>query len=243
LLESALFGHVKGAYTGADQDRKGCFELAHGGTLFLDEVAELSPEAQATLLRVVEDGVVRRVVGDEEIAVDVRLLVATHRDLALAVQEERFRQDLYYRLNVAQLTLPPLREHPSDIPLLAEHFLKESLTSAKRVIKGFSDEATELMRSYPWPGNVRELRNAVERAVLFGKGDMIEASDFEFGADKPDGNAGPEQLPSLEEVELEHIKRVLRAVGWKRGEAARILGVDRKTLFTKCKEHGLTPGE
>lgn len=243
LLESTLLGHVKGAFTGADEDRVGCFEEADQGTLFLDEVAELTLEAQAKLLRVIEDGVVRKVGGQDDITMDVRLLLATHRDLEHEVREGRFREDLYYRVNVVTLTFPPLRERKSDIPLLAEFFLEQDLTKAQRVIRGFSDEAMQFLRDYFWPGNVRELRNAVARAVILGQGEFLEPDEFGLSIQDPRSSASRDTLESLKEVEREHILRVLNAVGWKKIDAAPILGINRKTLTAKCKEYGLEQGD
>ncbi len=240
LLESTLFGHAKGAFTGAEKDYRGCFEQAGGGTLFLDEVAELSLEAQAKLLRVAEDGIVMRLGSEEGLPVDVRLVLASHRDLAAEVKAGRFREDLFYRFSVVTITLPPLRERVSDIPLLAGHFLDASRTKTQRQITGFSEEALALLKAYPWPGNVRELRNAVERAVLLGRGETILPADLGLSASNA---TDPDSLPSLKEVEKDHVARVLESVAWKRGDAARVLGIDRKTLLAKCKAYGLTPGD
>jgi DNA-binding NtrC family response regulator len=242
LLDSSLFGFVKGAFTGADKDTKGCFEKAHEGTLFLDEVAELTINAQAKLLRVLEDGVVQRIGDDSHILVDVRLIFATHRDLEEEVREKRFREDLFYRLNVIKLHLPPLRERTSDIPLLAEHFFRQSLMKSERVIEGFSDEALEFLQDYPWPGNVRELHNAILRAVILGRGNLLEPSDFGLSENQPISSPPWPVESTMKEIERDHIRQVLVSVGWKKIDAARILQIDRKTLASKCKEYGLDKG-
>lgn len=237
LAESELFGHEKGAFTGAVARRKGRFEVAAGGTVFLDEVAELSPEAQAKLLRVLEQRTIRRVGGTEDVAVDVRILAATHRDLSERVVQGSFREDLFYRLNVLEIVIPPLRDRREDLVPLAEHFLRLFARRMGKRIQGFSPEALGLIRRHSWPGNVRELRNAVERAVLLASGEILSAADFPGLA----GPVGPSSGPpaTLEQMEREHILRVLASTGGNKSEAARILGVTRSTLYEKMQRYGM----
>jgi DNA-binding NtrC family response regulator len=178
LLESELFGHEKGAFTGATEKKIGRFELAHGGTLFFDEVAELTPRCQTKLLRVLEERTFERVGGTKSITVDVRVIAATNRDLSAMVARGEFREDLYYRLSVIQHVVPPLRARRDDIPLLAEHFLARVRFQTGRRVSGFSAEATRALLAHPWPGNCRELKNAVERAVVLGEGDLVRLADL-----------------------------------------------------------------
>ncbi len=232
LIESELFGHLKGAFSGAASSREGLFFYAQGGTLFLDEVGELPPALQTKLLRVIEDKKIRPVGAEREIPVDVRILAATNRDLAQEVATGRFRQDLYYRLNVMNLHIPPLRERREDIAPLAAHFLR--LVAAQLAVPSseIAPEQIERMRHYDWPGNARELRNVIERFLILG--------NFPAGCMEGDAADGPaeEDLP-LEEIEKRHILRVLDAAGHNKAEAARRLGVSRKTLDRKCAEWGV----
>lgn len=247
LLESELFGHERGAFTGADREKAGLFEAAHGGVLFLDEVGEMPRPLQPKLLRALEEGEVRRVGSSKPRSVDVRIVAATNRDLEEAVASGDFREDLYWRLDVVSLAVPPLRDRPADIPLLAEHFLEQARRRggeglAERIAPG----AMALMTAYPWPGNVRELRNAVESAATLCDGPAVEASDLPArvrDAATATGlvqGAASEGLP-LREVERRYIMEVLHRTGGNRSRAAEILGLDRKTLYRKLQEYGSDP--
>ncbi|MCX8126817.1 MAG: sigma-54 dependent transcriptional regulator, partial [Dehalococcoidia bacterium] len=238
LLESELFGHERGAFTGATTQKKGKFEFAHGGTLFLDEIGDISPNVQVHLLRVIEEKEFSRVGGNEPIRVDVRLISATNKDLKKAMEEGKFREDLYYRLNVVGIHLPALRERKEDIPLLAEHFLRKFAMENHKDIKDFSPEAREILLKYEWPGNVRELENAVERAVILARGEYITPEELPGIGTTPvvASLAGK----SLREVERECIISTLRQTGGNVSEAARILGITRMTLYNKLREYGLS---
>ena len=237
LLESELFGHEKGAFTGAHAQRKGKFEVAHRGTLFLDEIGEMSANIQVHLLRVLEEKEFTRVGGNEPIKVDVRVVSATNKDMKEAVANGQFREDLYYRLNVVTIELPPLRERREDIPLLAEHFLKKFALENQKRVTGFSPEATEFILRYDWPGNVRELENAIERAVILAKGSLIGIADLPHQSLSLAYSALPGK--SLKEMEKNHIWGVLSEMRGNYTEAARILGITRMTLYNKVKEYGL----
>jgi DNA-binding NtrC family response regulator len=238
LLESELFGHEKGAFTGATGVKQGLFEVAEGGTLLLDEVGEMSPAMQAKLLQVLDTRELRRVGGTRMHRVDVRIVAATNQDLAHAVSAGRFREDLYYRLNVISLTLPALRERREDIPLLIDHFLQR-FGGAGSPAKSFSRQARELLVAYPWPGNVRELANAIERLVILAPGPAITPEDLPPNIRAPIGPPqGPPSGPaSLAEMEHRHIARVLSETGGKKMRAARLLGIDIKTLNQKIKRY------
>ena len=241
LIESELFGHEKGAFTGAVTSRPGCFELAHRGTLLLDEIAEMPVALQPKLLRVLEDGRVRRVGGRQEFAFDVRVIAATNRDPREAVQKGLLREDLYYRLNVFTVTLPPLRDRKEDIPLLVQHFLGEFNSKHKAAVVALRPEAFDLLRQCSWPGNVRELRNVMERAVILAKGEWIEISHLPPYLRHPE----PESkivLPTgttAAETEKELILRTLEQTGQNKAEAARRLGLDVKTIRNKLKSYGM----
>ncbi|RJP19708.1 MAG: sigma-54-dependent Fis family transcriptional regulator [Candidatus Abyssobacteria bacterium SURF_5] len=236
ILESELFGHEKGAFTGAQYKRKGKFELADGGTLFLDEIGDISQKMQMDLLRVLDEKKIRRIGGEKEIAVDFRLIAATNKDLEAAVEAGVFRSDLYYRLNVFSVTIPPLRQRPSDIPLLAEHFLKKYAQTTNKHIEKIADEALEKLTGYTWPGNVRELENAIERAVVVCKSDCIKEEHFPFSASRP--NHTPIGR-SLEDMEQEHIFNTLTETQWNITQTARLLNIDRVTLYRKIKKYKL----
>jgi DNA-binding NtrC family response regulator len=242
LLESELFGHEKGAFTGAVAQKHGLFEVADGGTLFLDEVGEMSTAMQAKLLRVLEEGQIRRVGGTRVLKVNVRVLAATNKVLAQEVEAGRFRKDLFYRLNVLSLTLPPLCERSEDIPLLIAHFMGRQV--GRRRPKRLSEEALALLTRYPWPGNVRELENLVERLMVFSEGEVIEAADLppavRTPAPRPAAAAPNGDAPaSLKDVERVHIAMVLAHTGGNKSRAARVLGIDVKTLASKIKTYGL----
>jgi len=237
LLESELFGHEKGAFTGAYAQKKGKFEAANRGTLFLDEIGEMSANIQVHLLRVLEEKEFTRVGGNELIKVDVRVISATNKDLKKAVANGEFREDLYYRLNVVTIELPPLRERKEDIPLLAQHFLKKFAVENQKEVTDFSPQATDFLLKYDWPGNVRELENAIERAVILAKDSYIDIADL------PQENRllvhSAPRGESLREVEKNHILNILNETGGNYSEAARILGISRVTLYNRLRAYGL----
>jgi two-component system response regulator HydG len=238
LLESELFGHEKGAFTGAIDKKKGRFERADGGTFFLDEIGEMSSPTQTKILRVLQEREFEAVGGTKTIKVDVRIIAATNKDLAEEVKKGSFREDLYYRLNVVPITIPPLRERTEDIPLLAEHFLRIYSEKNKRVIKGFEAEVMDAFIGYSWPGNVRELENIVERTVIMSRGDTITIGDLPFGIADPQEEGDQTPPPtSLRDVERETILKTLHQTGGNRTHAAQILGITRKTLQNKIKEY------
>ena len=240
LLESELFGHEKGSFTGADRKKEGKFRQADGGTLFLDEVSEMSLAMQVKLLRVVQEREVTRVGGDEVLAVDVRVITATNKNLEKEAEDGRFRQDLYYRINVVSIEVPPLVERKEDIPLLAQHFLSVFSEKNQKKIKGFSPQAMNLMLKYDWPGNIRELMNVVERAVVLSRGEFLDDGDLsihERAGNLPVTDAG--ESVSLEEVEKNTIMKTLDRAGGNKSEAARLLGITRKTLRDKLKKYGI----
>jgi DNA-binding NtrC family response regulator len=243
LVESELFGHERGAFTGAVNMRRGCFELAHEGTLFLDEIAEMPLHLQPKLLRVLEDGRVRRLGGSQEMRFDVRLVAATNRDPREAIRDGCLREDLYYRLNVFHVHLPALRERPEDLPLLTQHFLAKCNEKHGMEVEGFREEVLDNLRDYHWPGNVRELRNLVERAVVLAKTGWVELSHLPPYLREP-GRA-PRTLElevgtPLEEAEKEMILKTLEQTGQNKAETARRLGVDVKTIRNKLKAYGLS---
>lgn len=235
LTESEFFGHEKGAFTGALYRRKGKFEMANGGTIFLDEVGNIDAKAQTDLLRVIESKQFTRVGGDDNIKVDFRLICATNRDLELAVKERTFREDLYYRLNVFSISIPPLRERRSDIPPLCNYYLKKLANSMNKPLTGFSPEAIESLKQYDWPGNVRELRNAIERSVVVAKGSTITVEDLPI----PSTSRGAAKDHSLEALEKAHIENILEQMEWNITRSAEVLGIDRATLYHKIKKYGL----
>jgi two-component system response regulator AtoC len=247
LLESELFGHAKGAFTGAIAHKRGLFEEAHGGSLFLDEIGELSPELQVKLLRVLQEHEIRHVGETRTIGIDVRLIAATNRDLVQAVKEGLFREDLYYRLNVIPITLPDLKDRADDIPLLVTHFLMKYAKEADPPIEGITKDAMRLLLEYDWPGNVRELENVIERAVILGQGPQILPEDLPAHLRTHQTPmlsqlpaASPHQ-PTLEELEREYIARILRETHWHQIQAAHILGIDRRTLYRKIRTYGFKP--
>ncbi len=236
LLESELFGHEKGAFTGALYQRKGKLEMANKGTLFLDEVGNISLKMQMDLLRVLETKKFTRLGGEKVIEVDFRVISATNRDLEQAVKEGSFREDLYYRLNVFTIFLPPLRERRSDIPLLTHYFIKKFSLSMNKDVREISKEALNLLMDYDWPGNVRELRNVIERAMVNVKGTKIEVDDLYFSISSPYPKPEGE---TLEDVEKAHIKKILNKTGWNITKAAEILNIDRVTLYNKIEKYKL----
>jgi DNA-binding NtrC family response regulator len=241
LLESELFGHVKGSFTGAIQAKYGSFELANGGTFFFDEIGNLSLDIQAKLLRVIQEKEIKPVGGEKTVKVDVRIIAATNQDLKQAIARKSFREDLYYRLNVVPIQIPPLRERKEDIPPLANHFLQKYNKKRKIPVTNVEPEAMNLLTSYDWPGNVRELENAIERALILEDGDTLLPRCFPWIGGQKQGKALLTSSTdySLEEMEKEHIRRVLDKTNGHRGQAATLLGIDRKTLYTKVRKYQL----
>jgi Nif-specific regulatory protein len=241
LLESELFGHEKGAFTGATERKIGKFEAAHKGTLMLDEIGEMSPAIQAKFLRVLEGHPFERVGGSGRVQVDVRVVAATNRDLERAVAAGDFRRDLYFRLKVVEIIVPPLRRRPEDIEPLAAHFLNRFATETGRKLRGFTPEAVEAMQAYHWPGNIRELRNVIERAVVLSQGESIDVHELSLShlaaPGETDANAalrsGPFVPMTIEEMERRHVLATLEAVGGNKTKAAAILGIERSTLDRK----------
>ena len=245
LLESELFGHEKGAFTGADRRKEGKFRQAEGGTIFLDEVSEMSPAMQVKLLRVLQEREITRVGGDEAVKVDVRVIAATNKDLIREMEAGRFREDLYYRLNVVTINVPPLRERKEDIPLIAQHFLTLFAEKNHKNIKGFTPQAMDRLLKYTWPGNVRELMNAVERGVVLSRSDYLDEEELSLvlRSHMPTEEAAllkieAEDMP-LEAVEKEAIVKTLETAGGNKSEAARRLGITRRTLHIKLKKYGM----
>lgn len=239
LLESELFGHVRGAFTGANRDKAGRFELAHGGTIFLDEIGDISPAMQQHLLRVLQEREIERVGSTRTIKVDVRVIAATNQSLETLVQAGRFREDLYYRLNVVRMRVPPLRERQEDIPLLLTHFLRRIKKRTGREVKGILPESMEILVNYHWPGNVRQLENALERAAVLSRDGFIHPDHL-----PPEIRTGPsvpvtDQTPLDDSAEKEKVYRVLEQAGWNRMEAAKRLGVSRSTLWRMMKKHNI----
>jgi transcriptional regulator with GAF, ATPase, and Fis domain len=241
LLESELFGHVKGAFTGALADRRGLFAAAHGGTCFLDEIGEISPCVQAKLLRVLQEHEVRPVGGTESSKVDVRVIAATNKDLGALVAAGKFREDVFYRLSVVTIVLPPLRERRQDIPLLATHFLQAYVAANDKAVSGISPEAMATLTAYDWPGNVRELEHAIEHAVALTSNAVLQPDDL---PPKLAEVARPVMVPaaaplSLREAVVGHVRRVLREARWNKKLAAQLLGIHRRTLYRLTKRYGI----
>jgi two-component system response regulator HydG len=241
VLESELFGHEKGAFTGAATRRKGRFEQADGGTLFLDEVSEIPPSVQVKLLRFLQERQFERVGGNETLQVDTRIVAATNKNLQKLVEDGRFREDLYYRLNVVRLDVPPLRSRPGDVPLLADHFLRRFAAENDKPIERFTERAMSALLAYPWPGNVRELQNAVEQAVVLCKGEQIELEDLPLSHTPNEADQIRLMIPgvTMEELERFAILRTLDAVGGSPTKAAAILGISRRTIQYRLQEWGL----
>ena len=249
LLESELFGYEKGAFTDAKNTKKGLFELADGGTVFLDEIGDMKPFLQSKILRVLENQTFMRVGGEREIKVDIRIIAATNRDLETLVKEGSFRKDLYYRLKVMVIEMPPLRERVEDILLLSNLFIEENNREHNKNLRGFSEDARKLMAQYHWPGNVRELRNVIERAMILTDQEFITPKHLPFelreigGFDRVDTT--PELLEITDEMSLDHLEkvhlsRVLRRLEWNKSKASKVLGISRATLRAKIKRYNLT---
>ncbi len=253
LLESELFGHERGSFTGAVKRKLGRFELADGGTLFLDEIGEISPTLQTKLLRVLQEKEIQRVGGEETVKVDVRVISATNRELKTEVEQGRFREDLYYRLHIVPLRLPPLRERPEDIPLLARHFIAKSAGRMNPRVQGISEEALHTLAAYPWPGNVRELENAIEQSMVFADQPQLQVSDLPsfLQPTAPRGAPAGPALPALQgdrplPVVLEDLERQLIAQAYQRAhqvktETARLLGIKTSALYYKLEKYGFLP--
>jgi len=239
LFESELFGHVRGSFTGATETTYGKFELANGGTIFLDEIANVGTNVQAKLLRVIQEREIAKVGSSRKIEVDVRILAATNQDLATRMREGEFREDLFYRLNVVPIHLPPLRERKDDIGLLSEYFLKKFREERKRNITGISREALRSLEAYDWPGNVRELENAIERAVVMADGEIVEVDDLLYYGLGQAAVAEPAEGGRLAEVEKTEIANALRKFDGHRSNAAEYLGINRKTLREKIRKHSI----
>ena len=243
LLESELFGHEKGAFTGAIRRKKGRFELADGGTIFLDEIGEIPPTTQLLLLRVLQEKKFERVGGEDTLKVDVRVIAATNRNLAQEMMEGRFREDLYYRLNVIPVMVPPMRERKDDIPLLVKHFLEIYSTANSKAMRGFSEEVMKIFLDHDWPGNVRELQNVVEHAVILAKGDMITETDLPQNLRETFPRPPHADISSLKDTEKNLILKVLRETEGNKYQAAKRLGITRSTLYGKMRKHGImAPG-
>src|SRR5919108_471723 len=247
LIESELFGHVRGAFTGAVADRRGKFELAHGGTIFLDEIADMSLKTQAKVLRVLQEQVMEAVGGSTRIKVDARVLAATNKDLTAEIRAARFREDLYFRLNVVPISVPPLRDRPEDIPLLAEHFMVTLAREYGRRPKTFDADAVDALQRYPWPGNVRELRNLVERLMIMVPGDRVTSRDVSF---LDQGTVAPPPIDvkaavigplhdARDEFERQYILRALAAQNGNISRTAEMLGVERSNLYRKMRAFGI----
>lgn len=238
LLESELFGHEKGAFTGATFNRKGRFEMADGGTIFLDEIATISGKMQIELLRVLESKTFVRVGGNKEISSDFRVICATNRDLKSMVEKGMFREDLYYRLNVVNINIPPLRERVEDIPMLVSHFIKKYCTSMSRDVITIESSALDQLNSFEFPGNVRELENMIERAIVVGNGKEIKLKDLPMGK-----NVISSSIETLEDLEKKHIWQILDKYSWNISRAAKALNIDRVTLYNKIKKYDLKRAE
>jgi len=240
LIESEIFGHERGAFTGADARRQGCFELAHGGTLFLDEIGEMPLELQAKFLRVLEEGTLRRLGGRSEIRVDCRVICATNRDLKEMVADGRFREDLYFRLNVFHIELPPLKERREDIPLLVQHFVDRFRADSRKKVRGASQEALQALQAYDWPGNIRELRNTIERAVILCDGDLIEREHLPREITGSSAAGSMLRLSvgmPLREVEREYILFSLQEYAGNKARTAEVLQIAEKTLYNKLNRY------
>jgi DNA-binding NtrC family response regulator len=242
LLHSELFGHEKGAFTGAIRRKPGRFEQANGGTIFLDEIGEISLPTQVILLRVIQDGKFERVGGEDTLSTDARIIAATNRDLKKAMAQGIFREDLYWRLNVISVYVPPLRERKEDIPQLVANFISRYNERLGKNVRSFSEEAMDLIFRHHWPGNVRELENAVERSMVLAKGDVAQAEDMPVDI-RLQADLGREErtLSNLGRLERDHVRSVLEKCGWNKFRAAKMMGISRSTLYSKMKKHDIVP--
>jgi len=241
LLESELFGYERGAFTGADKIKQGRFELADGGSLFLDEIGEMPLVMQAKLLRVLEDHTIERLGSIKQIRLDIRLITATNRDLKLMVREKRFREDLYFRLNVVEINLPPLQDRGGDILILAKKFIEKYSKKIGKDIKGIDSAGAKTLTAYDWPGNVRELENVIERALILTQSNQITKEDLVGLTSTTAESSASGEIRPIAELEKKHIKRCLELNGWNIGKSAEQLGVHRNTLSSKIKEYNLSP--
>ncbi|MGC8684942.1 MAG: sigma-54-dependent transcriptional regulator [bacterium] len=239
LLESELFGHEKGAFTGASTMRKGMFEMADKGTIFLDEIGDISPKLQMDLLRVLETKEIVRIGSSLPISVDVRIIAATNKDLRKGIENGSFREDLYYRLNVITIEIPPLRERPEDIPLLVEHIIERVNIETGKSVKKISEDAMALLMQYKWPGNIRELKNVIERSVVLAKDNIITVNEIGPCVGRAIREADAPKDLTLESIEKHHIAKVLKDNNWNITTSAQILGIDRTTLYNKIKKYNL----
>jgi len=237
LLESELFGYEKGAFTGADRRKLGRFELAEQGTIFLDEIGDMSPAMQAKMLRVIENKEIERLGSEKTVPLDVRIITATNKDLTKMVSEGSFREDLYYRINVVTIKMPPLKERAGDVLLLAEKFVKDFSKKLGKKISGFTPDAASALTTYHWPGNVRELQNVIERGVVLTRSNLISLKELP-GLTESDADSG--DFDKIADVEKFHIKKILDRMEWNIGKSADLLGIHRNTLRTKIKEYGLS---
>ena len=241
LLESELFGHEKGAFTGADREKKGKFELAGKGTIFLDEIADISLNLQAKLLRVIQEREFERVGGEKTIKMEARVIAATNRKLVKLVEEGKFREDLYYRLSVFSINVPPLRERKEDIPELAVHFLNKINRQLHKNVRKIPYDVVELLQNHKWVGNVRELENAIIQGVILSKGEVMEKEHIFLNGEEKNHDYSPQDL-TLAAMEKVHIKFVLDQVNWDKKKAAKILGISRQTLYSKIEHYSISPG-
>jgi len=242
LFESELFGHSKGAFTGASASTYGRLELADGGTVFFDEIGNVPIDIQSKLLRLIQDREFTRVGSNQVVRVDVRIVAATNKDLWAAAQQGTFREDLYYRLCVVPITVPPLRQHKEDIPLLVQYFVGKYCRQRKRKIRDMDDEVVDVLMEHDWPGNIRELENAIERAVILAEGDKITKEDilhYAYTTRRADERPSAAATGTLRDVEIEHIQSVLSQTDGNRARAAKRLGIDRKTLWRKLKQYAI----
>jgi DNA-binding NtrC family response regulator len=250
LLESELFGHEKGAFTDAKSQKKGLFELAHNGTVFLDEIGDMSPTLQAKLLRALEERAFRRVGGSQDIKVDLRIIAATNRPLEKLIEEKKFREDLYYRLNIITVDVPPLRDRREDIPLLVDHFLQRFAAEFRKPVRDVSSDALRKLESYEWPGNVRELKNVIERAVLLGTGPVVAADDLSMGrtvAAAPEKDKKLFSLPAkgfkFDDLEKDIVLQALERTAWNQTRAGELLGMTRDQIHYRMEKFGLLKTE
>jgi DNA-binding NtrC family response regulator len=241
LLHSELFGHEKGAFTGAIRRKPGRFEQANGGTIFLDEIGEISLPTQVILLRVIQDGRFERVGGEELLFTDARVIAATNRDLKKAMTQGIFREDLYWRLNVIPIYVPPLRERKEDIPQLVANFIDRYNERLGKDIHAFSPESMDLIFRHHWPGNVRELENAVERSMVLAKDDVVHAEDLPAEILQDDPRNGGDSVANLDRIERDHVRSILEKCEWNKFKAAKLMGISRSTLYSKMKKHSLIP--
>jgi transcriptional regulator with PAS, ATPase and Fis domain len=244
LLESELFGHEKGSFTDAKAQKKGLFELAHGGTVFLDEIGDMSPSLQAKLLRVLEEKAFRRIGGTQDLKVDVRVIAATNKHLEKAIEEKKFREDLYYRLNIITIDVPPLRDRREDIPLLVDHFLKRFSQEFRKAVVDVNGDALAKLQGYDWPGNVRELRNVIERAVLLGSGTIVSAEDVSLGRTAISGERDkrlfslPTKGVKFDELEKDIVTQALERTGGNQTKAGELLGMSRDQIRYRIQKFG-----